>query len=72
MRSYNIYLKMVYHLSREARAGLTEFTIPRQLRNTLFDFQTADVKIAAQHLNRRSGVLIGRLVVIGLELALLR
>ena len=26
---YHIYLKMAYHLSQEARAGLTEFAIPR-------------------------------------------
>jgi len=62
---YYIYLKMAYHLSREARAGLTEFTIPRQLRNTLFDFQAAAVKIAARHLNRRGGVLIGDVVGLG-------
>ena len=62
---YYIYLKMAYHLSREARAGLTEFTIPRQLRNTLFDFQTAAVKIAARHLNQRGGVLIGDVVGLG-------
>ncbi|MFQ6042149.1 MAG: SNF2-related protein, partial [Candidatus Poribacteria bacterium] len=62
---YYIYLKMAYHLSREARAGLTEFTIPRELRNKLFDFQTAAVKIAARHLNRRGGVLIGDVVGLG-------
>jgi len=62
---YYIYLKMAYHLSREARAGLTEFTIPRQLRDTLFDFQTAAVKIAARHLNRRGGVLVGDVVGLG-------
>lgn len=62
---YHVYLKMAYHLSREARAGLTEFTIPRQLRDELFDFQTAAVKIAARHLNRRGGVLIGDVVGLG-------
>jgi len=62
---YFIYLKMAYHLSREARAGLTEFTIPRRLRDELFEFQTAAVKIAARHLNRRGGVLIGDVVGLG-------
>jgi len=62
---YYVYLKMAYHLSREARAGLTEFTIPRQLRGMLFDFQIAAVKIAARHLNRRGGVLIGDVVGLG-------
>lgn len=62
---YHIYLKMAYHLSREARAGLTEFQIPREFQNQLFDFQTAAVKIAARHLNQRGGVLIGDVVGLG-------
>jgi len=62
---YYIYLKMAYHLSQEARAGLTEFTIPAQLYNTMFDFQNAAVKIAARHLNQRGGVLIGDVVGLG-------
>ena len=62
---YYIYLKMAYHLSQEARAGLTEFHIPAQLYNTMFDFQNAAVKIAARHLNQRGGVLIGDVVGLG-------
>jgi superfamily II DNA or RNA helicase len=62
---YHIYVKMAYHLSQEARAGLTSFQIPRDFRNWLFDFQSAAVKIAAHHLNRRGGVLIGDVVGLG-------
>ena len=62
---YHIYLKMAYHLSQEARAGLNEFTVPRQFQETLFDFQKAAVQIAARHLNRRGGVLIGDVVGLG-------
>ncbi len=62
---YHIYLKMAYHLSQEARAGLTEFQIPRDFGNLLFDFQKAAVKIAAHHLNKRKGVLIGDVVGLG-------
>jgi superfamily II DNA or RNA helicase len=62
---YHIYLKMAYHLSREAREGLAEFRIPRDFGNQLFDFQIAAVKIAAHHLNRRGGVLIGDVVGLG-------
>ena len=54
---YHIYIKMAYHLSQEARAGLNEFQIPRDFGDKLFEFQTAAVKIAAHHLNRRGGVL---------------
>ncbi len=62
---YYIYLKMAYHLSREARDGLTEFRIPRDFGNKLFDFQVAAVKIAAHHLNKRGGILIGDVVGLG-------
>ena len=62
---YHIYIKMAYHLSNEARAGLNEFQIPRDFGGKLFEFQTAAVKIAAHHLNRRGGVLIGDVVGLG-------
>ncbi len=62
---YHIYLKMAYHLSQEARAGLTEFQIPRDFGRKLFEFQIAAVKIAAHHLNKRGGVLIGDVVGLG-------
>src|SRR5205814_6694412 len=62
---YYIYLKIAYHLSQEARAGLTEFRIPRDFGNTLLEFQIAAVKIAAHHLNKRGGVLIGDVVGLG-------
>lgn len=62
---YHIYLKMVYHLSEEARAGLTDFRIPRIFQERLFDYQAAAVKIAAHHLNKRGGVIIGDVVGLG-------
>lgn len=62
---HHIYLKMAYHLSQEARAGLSEFRIPSDFGDLLFDFQVAAVKIAAHHLNKRGGVLIGDVVGLG-------
>ena len=62
---YHIYIKMAYHLSQEARAGLAEFRIPRDFEGVLFEFQTAAVKVAAHHLNRHGGVLIGDVVGLG-------
>ncbi|MCX7002787.1 MAG: helicase-related protein [bacterium] len=62
---YLIYLKMAYHLSREARAGLTEFKLPPIFEDRLFEFQKAAVKIAAHHLNKRGGVVIGDVVGLG-------
>src|SRR5579884_2628459 len=62
---YYIYLKMAYHLSEEARAGLTDFRIPRIFQERLFDYQAAAVKIAARHLEKRGGVIIGDVVGLG-------
>ncbi|MGB5967949.1 MAG: helicase-related protein [Spirulinaceae cyanobacterium] len=62
---YHIYLKIAYHLSSEARAGLAEYRIPRSVSGELFEFQKAAVKIAARHLNQRGGVLVGDVVGLG-------
>jgi superfamily II DNA or RNA helicase len=62
---YHIYVKMAYHLSQEARAGLSAFRIPAEFRDKLFEFQSAAVRIAAHHLNKRGGVLIGDVVGLG-------
>ncbi len=65
IRPYHIYLKIAYHLSQEARVGLKEFRIPKVFDGKLLDFQTAAVKIAAHHLNKRGGVMIGDVVGLG-------
>ncbi|MBX4912018.1 MULTISPECIES: helicase-related protein [Rhizobium] len=62
---YIIYVKMAYHLAQEARAGLNEFRIPPEFGKRLFPYQEAAVKIAAHHLNKRGGVLIGDVVGLG-------
>lgn len=62
---YHIYIKMAYHLAQEARSGLSEFRIPSDFGDKLFEFQKAAVKIAAHHLNRRGGVVIGDVVGLG-------
>ena len=62
---YEIYIKIAYHLSQEARAGLTEFRIPPIFGKKLFRYQEEAVKIAARHLHKRGGVLIGDVVGLG-------
>ncbi|MDP2862868.1 MAG: helicase-related protein, partial [Desulfobacterales bacterium] len=62
---YHIYIKMAYHMAEEARAGLSEFRIPRELKEHLLEFQEAAVRIAAHHVNKRNGVLIGDVVGLG-------
>lgn len=62
---YQIYVKMAYHLAEEARAGLSEFAIPADMRGVLLDFQSAAVRIAAKHLEKRGGVILGDVVGLG-------
>lgn len=62
---YHIYLKIAYHLSQEAIAGLHEFKVPPDFKNILFDFQTAAVQIGARYLYKRNGLLIGDVVGLG-------
>ena len=62
---YWIYIKMAYHLAEEARAGLSEFSIPPDLRGELTEFQSAAVSIAARHLQKRGGVILGDVVGFG-------
>jgi len=62
---YQVYVKMAYHLSNEARKGISEFRIPTDLPERLFEFQKAAVKIAAHHLNKRGGVILGDVVGLG-------
>lgn len=62
---YHIYLKMAYHLSQEARAGLSEFRLPREFQGKLFEYQEAAVRIAAHYVKKRGGVFLGDVVGLG-------
>ncbi len=65
LEPYFVYLKMAYHLSREAREGLIQYGLPASMSDKLLDFQAAAVKIAARIVNRRRGVIIGDVVGLG-------
>lgn len=62
---YHIYLKIAYHLSREARAGINEFKLPKIFQKELLEFQQKAVLVAAHHLHKRDGVIIGDVVGLG-------
>ena len=62
---YHIYLKVAYQLSQDAIAGISEFRIPHDLKDRLFDFQKSAVQIAAQYIQKRRGVLVGDVVGLG-------
>jgi superfamily II DNA or RNA helicase len=62
---FHIYLKIAYHLSREARAGINEFKLPKVFEKELLEFQQKAVLVAAHHLHKRGGVVIGDVVGLG-------
>ena len=62
---YHIYLKIAYHLAREARAGINEFKLPKIFQKELLEFQQKAVLVAAHHLHKRHGVMIGDVVGLG-------
>lgn len=63
---YEVYLKIAYHMAQEAIAGLSgEFKLPKEFADKLYDYQSAAVQIAAHHLNKRGGVLLGDVVGLG-------
>lgn len=64
-RPYYIYLKIAYHLSQEARSGINNYMIPKQLHEELLPFQENAVSVAARHLDKRGGVLISDVVGLG-------
>ncbi len=62
---FHIYIKIAYHLSSEARAGINEFKLPKIFEKELLLFQQRAVQVAAHHLHKRDGVLIGDVVGLG-------
>lgn len=63
LKPYFVYLKMAYHLSQEARDGLSQYRAPTNFG--LLPFQEAAVQIAARHVSKRNGVIIGDVVGLG-------
>ena len=63
LKPYFVYLKMAYHLSQEARDGLSQYRAPTSFG--LLPFQEAAVQIAARHVSKRNGVIIGDVVGLG-------
>lgn len=64
---YYIYLKTAYHLSQDAREGVSGFDLPVEFKGKLFDFQETAVKMVAKKLSddKRGGAMIGDVVGLG-------
>ena len=64
---YEIYLKMVFHMSQDALSG-DRYEIPAHIRRDLLDFQLSAVQLAARHVETRGGALLGDVVGLGKSL----
>ena len=62
---YLVYLKMAYHLSKEAREGLVQFGLPASMEAELLAFQAAAVKITARIVMGKGGAMVGDVVGLG-------
>ena len=68
IQPFHIYLKIAFHLSQEARSGISEFNVPKIFttgETRLLPFQSEAVRIAAKKLHQRDGVMIGDVVGLG-------
>lgn len=62
---YHIFLKMVYHLSKDARQGMNEFRLPKKFKTQLLDFQVSAVQLTAKLIQKRNGAILGDVVGLG-------
>ena len=63
---YHIYLKMIRNIAQEALESTEEpFQLPKKFKDLLFNYQVSAVQIAAHHLHKRGGVMLGDVVGLG-------
>jgi len=62
---YLIHLKLAYHLSRDARAGLIEYGLPESMQRQLLEFQRAAVGVTVRNLMNRGGAIVADVVGLG-------
>jgi hypothetical protein len=62
---YEVYLKVCYHLSRDVREGLIEYSLPPAMREQLLEFQVSAVQTLARRIVTRGGTMLGDVVGLG-------
>lgn len=62
---YDVYLKVCYDLSRDAREGLEEYSLSGPIKDKLLDFQATAVKTLARRIMTRGGTMLGDVVGLG-------
>jgi superfamily II DNA or RNA helicase len=62
---YEVYLKVCWHLSRDVREGLIEYTLPPSMRDQLLDYQESAVKTLSRRIMTKGGAMLGDVVGLG-------
>jgi superfamily II DNA or RNA helicase len=62
---YEVYLKVCYHLSRDVREGLIEYSLPPAMREQLLEYQVSAVQTLARRVVTRGGTMLGDVVGLG-------
>jgi superfamily II DNA or RNA helicase len=62
---YEVYLKVCYHLSRDVREGLIEYSLPPAMREQLLEYQVNAVQTLARRVVTRGGTMLGDVVGLG-------
>lgn len=62
---YDVYMKVCYELSEDARFGEQEYALSPRLEHMLMDYQKSAAHTLARRLMRRSGTMLGDVVGLG-------
>lgn len=62
---YEVFLKVCYHLSRDVREGLAEYSLPPSIRDQLLTYQASAVQTLARRIETRGGSMLGDVVGLG-------
>jgi len=62
---YEVYLKVCWHLSRDVREGLIEYSLPPMMRDQLLEYQESAVKTLSRRIMTRGGAMLGDVVGLG-------
>lgn len=62
---YEVYLKVCWHLSRDVREGLIEYSLPQSMRDQLLEYQESAVKTLARRIMTKGGAMLGDVVGLG-------
>ncbi len=65
LNPYEVYLKVCYHLSRDVREGLIDYSLPPLMRRQLLDYQVSAVQTLARRVVTRGGTMLGDVVGLG-------